>query len=286
VAREAVAGRAGSCGVAVGLPKEGNSEYMDRMIAAFPFAASLFLGMLLCLELGRRLGIRRLAKDPEGAMAGLGAIEGAVFGLYGLLIAFTFSGAPSRLDTRRQLIAEEANDIGTAYLRLDLLPADSQPALRGLFRRYLDSRLEVYRKLPDIEAAKAELARSAGIQKEIWDQTVAATRLQGSHPDAGKLLLPALNAMIDITTTRTMAARIHPPKIIFALLFVLALVCSSLAGFGMAGSKQRSWLHFLAFAAVTVVSVYVILDIEYPRAGFIRLDAYDQVLADLRDTMK
>jgi protein-S-isoprenylcysteine O-methyltransferase Ste14 len=100
------------------------------------------------------------------------------------------------------------------------------------------------------------------------------------------LLLPALNAMIDITATRTMAARIHPPPIIFALLFVLALVCSVLAGFGMAGGKQRSWLHIVAFAAVTVISAYVILDIEYPRTGFIRLDAYDRVLANLHEQMK
>ena len=259
---------------------------MNTLIAAPPFAAALFIGMLVCLEIGRRLGIRRLAADPEGAMAGLGAVEGAVFGLYGLLIAFTFSGAPSRLDTRRQLIAQEANAIGTAYLRLDLLASESQPALRELFRKYLDSRLEVYRKLPDIEAAVAELSRSTKLQEEIWARATAASRLPAGHPDAAKLLLPAINEMIDITTTRTMAARIHPPLIIFGLLFVLALLCSVLAGFGMAGCKNRSWLHILSFAAITVISVYVILDIEYPRAGFIRLNAYDQVLAELAETMK
>jgi len=259
---------------------------MDQLIAALPFAAVLFVGMLICLEIGRRMGIRKLAKDPQGAMSGLGAVDGAVFGLFGLLVAFTFSGAPSRLDTRRQLIAEEANAIGTAYLRLDLLPSVSQPALRERFRKYLDSRLEVYQKLPDIEAAKAELSKSAKLQKDIWAQAVAATRMQGARPDAARLLLPALNAMIDITTTRTMAARIHPPWIIFGLLFVLALVCSLLAGFGMAGSKQRSWLHLTAFAAITVISIYVILDIEYPRMGLIRLDAYDDVLVELRESMQ
>jgi len=259
---------------------------MDSIVAAPPFAVGLFLGMLVCLEIGRRLGLRRIAKDPQGAMAGVGAIEGGVFALYGLLLAFTFSGAPARLDARRHLIAEEANAIGTAYLRLDLLSTDSQPALRASFREYLDSRLQVYQKLPDIEAAKAELARSEQIQRGIWAKAVVATRVADSHPDAAKLLLPALNQMIDITTTRTMAARIHPPMIIFALLFVLALVCSVLAGFGMAGGKNRSWLHILAFAAVTVISAYVILDIEYPRMGFIRLDAYDQVLIDLRERMK
>lgn len=259
---------------------------MDIMTEAGLFAGGLFIGMLACLEIGRRMGIHRLAKDPERAMSGLSAVEGAVFGLYALLIAFTFSGAPARYDTRRQLIAEEANAIGTAYLRLDLLSADSQPALREHFRRYLDSRLETYRKLPDVEAARAEFAKSATLQGEIWAQATAATRLPASHSNAAMLLLPALNQMIDITTTRTMALRIHPPLVIFGLLFVLALLCSVLAGFGMAGSKQRSWLHILAFASITVVSVYVILDIEYPRMGFIRLDSYDQVLVELRETMK
>jgi hypothetical protein len=81
-------------------------------------------------------------------------VEGSVFGLLGLLVAFTFSGASSRFDTRRHLIVEETNAIGTAYLRLDVLPSTVQPALRDSFRRYLDSRLAIYRKLPDAAAAK------------------------------------------------------------------------------------------------------------------------------------
>ena len=93
---------------------------MDHVLSALLFAVFLFLGMLLLLEAGRRIGIRRMANDAEGSRAGLGTVEGAVFGLLGLLIAFTFSGAASRFDTRRELIIEETNNIGTAYLRLVL----------------------------------------------------------------------------------------------------------------------------------------------------------------------
>jgi hypothetical protein len=258
---------------------------MDYTLPALPFAASMFIGMLICLEIGRQLGIRRLRKDAQGAMSGLSAVEGAVFALYGLLLAFTFSGAPSRFDERKHLSQEEANAIGTAYLRLDLLSPESQPAMRELFRNYLDSRLEVYRKLPDLDAARAELAKSTKLQNDIWTQAIAADRLPAASPDAGRLLLPALNAMIDITGTRLMAARTHPPVIIYALLFLLSLVCSLLAGFGMAASKRRNWLHILAFAAFAVITVYVILDLEYPRQGLIRIDAYDQVLVELRQSM-
>ena len=99
------------------------------------------------------------------------------------------------------------------------------------------------------------------------------------------LLLPALNAMIDITTTRTMATLMHPPAVVFVMLFGLALAASLLAGYGMTGSKVRSWFHMLGFALVVAVSVYVILDIEYPRLGLIQVNAFDQALVDLRQSM-
>src|ERR1700752_3735328 len=240
---------------------------MEHGLYVSLFALGLFLGMLMLLEVGRRIGVRRLAADPQGAEAGVGPVPGAVFALLGLLIAFTFSGAASRFDTRRQLIVEETNDIGTAYLRLDLLPVDAQPRLREKFRAYVDARLEIYRKLPDMAAVQEEMAKANRLQVKIWRQSVAASRAPGASAAAPVLLLPALNAMIDITTTRTMAAQIHPPMIIFALLFGLALVSSLLVGYGMAGSKARNWLHMLGLSFVMAVSVYVILDLEYPRLG-------------------
>jgi hypothetical protein len=259
---------------------------MDRMISAPLFASGLFLGMLMCLEAGRRLGIRRIRTEPEGKRPGLGAVEGAIFALFGLLLAFTFSGAASRLDTRRMQIAEEANAIGTAYLRLDLLPPEAQPALRDLFRAYVDSRLMVFRRLPDLKAALQELAKANSIQGDIWSRAVAACKAPGWNPQAAMLVLPALNEMIDITTTRTMMARTHPPRIIYGLLFALGLMCALLAGYATAEAGRRSLIHMIGFAAITVFTVFVIVDMEYPRAGFIRLDAYDQVLVELRDSMK
>jgi hypothetical protein len=250
------------------------------------FTVALFLGMLFFLELGRRIGARRMRRDPEGARAGAGVVDGAVFALLGLLIAFTFSGAGARFDKRRELVVEETNAIGTAYLRIDLLGPNTQAGLREKFRRYVDSRLEVYRKLPNIAEARAELQGSAKLQREIWDDAVAACRAEGSQPAATMLLLPALNAMIDITTTRTMATQMHPPQIIFIMLFGLALASSLLAGHGMAAGRSRSWIHLTGFALVMALAVYVVLDIEFPRLGFIRIDPIDQELVELRGTMQ
>jgi hypothetical protein len=259
---------------------------MEPPIPALLFALILFIGMLLLLEVGRRFGVRRRPKESEGERGGLGTVEGAVFALFGLMVAFTFSGAASRFNEKRMLVAEEVNCIETAYLRLHLLSHQAQPALQELFRRYVDSRLETYRRLPNMVAAEMEMAESKKIQEEVWTESVAATRLPDSHPSSGLLLLPALNNMIDMATIRTMALQIHPPRIIYLLLFGLGLLCSLLAGYRMSGGQHRSWLHIFGFAVITVIIVYVMLDVEYPRSGLLRLETADQLLVKVREGMK
>jgi hypothetical protein len=247
------------------------------------FAIGLFVGMILLLEWGRQIGQRRSRKDEEGARAGLGAVEGAVFALLGLLIAFTFSGAAARFDTRRELIVQEANAIGTAWLRLDLLPATAQPELRGLFRQYLDLRLEAYRQSSDVPAALATLDKANALQGTIWGRAMAAC--QPPVSPAVAQVIPALNEMFDIASTRTAALRMHPPAVIFVLLGVLALTSSLLAGYAMAGGKSRSWIHVIGFALIMATTIYVILDLEFPRLGMIRVDRMDEVLVEVRRGM-
>ena len=246
----------------------------------------LFATVLALLEIGRRIAIRRRKQDNQGTSAGLGVIDGAVFGLMGLIIAFTFSGAATRFDTRRQLIGQEANAIGTAYLRLDLLPAAAQPELREDFRNYLDARLSIYTNLAlDTEAARAEQARAAMLQGKIWAEAVAGCREAGSQATTS-LVLSSLNEMIDITTTRFVALQTHPPFAIYWGLLVLVLASALLAGYGMAESKKRNWIHMVIYSAIMATAIYVIFDLEYPRIGLIRIDAADKVLIDLRNSMK
>ncbi len=249
-------------------------------------AGLLFVGMLLAAEAGRRLGVVRLARDRDDFSSGSGLVEAAVFGLLGLLLAFTFSGAASRFEDRRHLIAEEANAIGTAFLRIDLLPAEAQPEMRQLFRRYLETRVETYRKYADAAAFEARRAEASKLQGEIWGKAVAGSRRAEAHAQAAILLLPALNAMIDITTTRDVAMQNHPPQVIFVLLCVLSLVSALLMGYVTCGTKVRSWFYFLLVATTMSITLYVVLDLEYPRLGLIRVDEADQVLIDLGRTMR
>lgn len=246
--------------------------------------SALFVAMLGLMWLGRRVGARRASRDPHGWRAGTAAIEGAVFGLTTLLVAFTFSGAETRFEARRHLIVDEANAIQTTYLRLDLLPPATQPQIRDEFRRYVESRISIYDRLPDVEAARRELERSNGLQQEIWRDCLAALH---DAPDLRALLLlvPSLNQMIDLTTARTTALETHPSPFIFALLGLLALACAFIAGSEMAKSAMPNRLLALGFSGLIVLTLAVILDFEFPRLGFIRIDPVDRLLADVRASM-
>jgi len=245
----------------------------------------LFVGTLVCAEVGRRIGLGSLARHPGELARGAGAAEGAVFGMLGLLIAFTFSGAAARFEDRRQLIVDEANAIGTAYLRLDLLAGDARTELQALFRRYLDIRLATYRQ-DTLAASDARRAEGTALQEEIWKKALAASGRPESAPQAPMLLLPALNEMIDITATRVMATLNHPPPVVFALLSALSLIGGLLIGYGTSINKDRSWFHTMLFATILALTVYVIVDLEFPRVGLIRVDAADQVLVELRQSMR
>ncbi len=258
---------------------------MNPTLWAIMWSFSLFVGMLVCLEIGYRIGHRRSEEHPELAHQGIGAIEAAIFALLSLLLGFSFAGATSRLDARRQLIVKEANAIGTAYLRLDLLPAEYQPEMRRLFREYVDTRLRVFEKLPDLRAAQDELAHAEQLQRDIWSKATIAGRADPSDNTA-RLLLPALNEMIDVTTSRTMALYTHLPPLIFALLVFVALLSGLLAGYTMSKRKRRSWLHTFLYASVVAATIYTVLDLDNPRSGLIHLSAADSILVQLRDSIR
>jgi ABC-type glycerol-3-phosphate transport system permease component len=258
---------------------------MDNTARIVAISILILVGLIACLEAGFRLGRRNAASNPERAYEGIGAIEAAVFALLGLLLAFSLSGATSRLEKRRALIVQEANAIGTAYLRLDLLPPAEQPAMRQLFREYLDLRIGVYEAIADTAASARKQLDAVALQQEIWTRAISATG-QGAEQPARLLLLPAMNEMIDVTTTRAVALNTHLPSAVAILLVAITLLSGVVAGYAMSRRGARSWLHLLLYAVVVGATLYMVLDLEYPRSGLIRLDAADTALYKLRDSIR
>ena len=259
-------------------------EIHNTLVVGGGAAFATFVGILLFLHFGRWIGKRVLERHGGEIPPSVGSLEAAVFALMGLLIAFTFSGALSRFDGRRIQAVDEANAIGTAYLRIALLPASAQPKLRETMRSYVDARIAIYQKLPDVKAAQAEANRSMQLQNEIWAQAVAAARLPDARPGAELLVMPAMNDMFDIASARIAATTIHPPGIVYFMLIALAFASALLAGYQSAGERYDGMRRY-GFAVIIAFTVYVIFEIEFPRWGLVRIDAIDQLLVNARASM-
>jgi hypothetical protein len=265
---------------------------MMFMLFSTAVAAAFFVGSLILLHWGRHLGLRHLKKEGTSSMAGLSTVEGAVFGLMGLLLAFTVSGALQRFDDRRQLIIQEANAVSTAYDRLRMLEGEAARSLQTKLKDYLRARIELYRMPHDFALWQGEELFSRDQQTKLLElkadlrDTAVAACPRASFQPACSLVLTALSNVFEVAQLRAGAAEKHPPQIIYVMLFGLGLGCSLLAGFGMAAADSRSLIHMVTFASALAIALFIVTDMEYPRLGLIRIDAFDHFLADAYEQMR
>lgn len=250
---------------------------VDLTMIALP--VGLFCAMVAAAVAGHRLAVAG-SQRPDAA-PGTSAIDAAVLGLLGLLVAFWFSSAGTRLDVRRSLIVEEANAIGTAWLRLDLLPHDAQVEVRDAFRNYVDVRLEQAPGRPPDKQQRPLEAQLAVHRQAIWEKAVAAAP-RCLTPQGHAILLESINGMFDAGTRHQAYINAHTPTAILALLVVVAACSAMLAGHDMGGRRTFNWLHAILFAGVVAVTIWVIYDLEMPRYGLIRVDNFDQTIRDVR----
>ena len=269
---------------------------MFHIMMFFLFSGGVALlilgGSIFLLNLGRQLGTRHLERQGNDAMAGLNAVEGAVFALMGLLLAFAISGALQRFDERRTLILQEVNAITTASDRLELLDPSSRDRLRPMLKAYVQARLDLYSRPIDFSLTdqgatySAEALRKlASLRKELWKDAASVCPFGISNTGC-VLFLPALNMAFEAATLRSGANERHPPKAIYFMLFGLALGGSLLAGFSMAAAKSQSLIHMITFAAALAITLYIITDIEFPRMGLIRVDSFDHFLSEALENMR
>jgi len=266
---------------------------MSFALFALAIAVAFFASSLILLNYGRHLGLRYLQQQKDAAnMAGLTTVEGAVFALIGLLLAFTISGALQRFDERRQLVIQEANAASTAHDRLGLFEGDVGRNLQTKLKDYVEARIDLYRMPHDFSLwRRSELFspeqqdKIVDLKNKVWDAAVAACPQTNFRPACSQAL-PALASLFEVARLRLGASEKHPPQIVYVMLFGLGLGGSLLAGFGMAAATARSWIHMLIFAATLTVTLYVVTDMEYPRLGLIRVENFDHFLVDARRQMQ
>ena len=265
---------------------------MIFMLFAVAIAGLFFVGSLISLRLGQRLGLRHRKRNGAEGNAGLATVDGAIFGLMGLLLAFTISGALQRFDDRRQLVVQEAAAATTAHDRLGLFGGDDARKLQDRLKDYVRARIDLYRMPHDFllpqraeDFSDQQESNLLELKDRLWDAAVAACPQPGFRPACG-LSLPALNTLFELARLRAGAAEKHPPEIIYFMLFGLGLGCSLLVGFGMAANAGRSSIHMVLFAATLTVALYIVTDMEYPRLGLIRIESFDHFLTDAYAQMR
>ena len=255
------------------------------VLVAAGLALSIFVGMYVFLELGRRLWLRQVEKHGPETKSGVGVVDAAVYGLLGLLIGFTFSGAASRFDHRRAVIGTEVTAVENVWRRIDLLPADAQVVLRARMRDYVDAVLASYDAEGPVSEAFSEPPAVTRARTDLWTHAVSATLAPSGEP-ARVLLHNALSDMFGAVEDERLARRMHPSAMIFAMLAVAALASAIFAGYGLASKGVNNRLYTIGVAATVGMAMYVIIELEYPRLGLIRVNAMDRALADVRATMK
>jgi hypothetical protein len=225
----------------------------------------------------------RKKRQLETDESGLGAVEGALLGLLALLLGFTFSLSNSRYDSRLKVIIEEANDIGTAVLRADLYPDSIRDAFRAEFKKYVEVRVEFFEAGKDLPRVKAAMDSTTAIQNRLWNIAATLGRDRDNLHRTAQMI-PALNAMIDVTTTRAALTLAKVPDLIIILLFTLCFTASFMLGYSR--GVKNDWIVTFIFALMIGITIFTILDLDRPRSGVINMDQVNDNIRLLRTMFK
>jgi hypothetical protein len=241
---------------------------------------ALIVLFLLAAEVGFRAGrrhARRVAdKEPQ-----VGTIQGALLGLLALLLGFSFAMAQSRYDARRALVVDEANAIGTAYLRAQLLPKPEGPEIADALRRYVDVRLTRLRERVDEPPLREVIKESERLHDYLWARAVRAAQ-QDPRP-VTNLFITSLNEVIDLHAKRLAAFRNHVPDSVFLLLYFVAAVSMAVTGYAAGLGGHRSFWPTATTAVLIAIVIAVVMDLDRPRQGLITVS--QQGMMDLRDSL-
>jgi hypothetical protein len=237
----------------------------------------------LLLWLAAWVGVTLLRRNHEmdaGVREDFGVVLAATLTLLGLILGFSFSMAVTRYDQRKNLEEEEANAIGTQYLRAGLLPAADAAKMRALLKDYLDLRIQFY-TARDVELYREINARTAKMQTELWNAVQAPALAQPSPITA--LAAAGMNDVLNSQGYTQAAWWNRIPRTAWVLMFAIAIVSNLLVGYGARSAKLgRKLLPVLPLVAA--LTFMLIADIDSPRGGLIRVSP--QNLHSLEDSLR
>ena len=259
-------------------------SYLNE-IDAWKIALILMLVIFSLTGVGYKIGTLRLKNIKEKGLQESTSSFGSLSGLLFLLLAFTFGMSVSRYDNRRQVIVEEANAIGTAVLRADLYPENERLLFRDDFKQYIESRISYYKAGRNEEKIKLSNEITQTISKNLWKRATQLS-LTNANSDATRQMIPALNEMFDITTTRSASEKAKIPDSIIWLLFSLAGITFFYSGYSSALKGSIDWLVEFGLCLMISFTVLFIFDLDRPFRGLVTLDESNKNIIELRNNFK
>ncbi|WP_348811400.1 hypothetical protein [Flavobacterium maritimum] len=245
---------------------------------AWVIALSLFIVMLISSFVGKLTGnyIRNKKRTEENLTETSGLIALLFF-----LLAFTFGMSGDRYDSRRKIVVEEANDIGTAILRSDLYPDSTRTLFRKDFKEYVEARISYFEVGADVKGILKADSLSQVISSKLWKRACNLSK-DPANLAATQQMIPALNVMIDVTTSRLAGEKAKVPQSILIMLFFLALISAFYGGYSEGRKGRIDWIVQIGFCLLVSLVVLFTLDLDRPRRGFVNLDVPNQAIIDLR----
>lgn len=234
-------------------------------------ALALFVSMAAAVEVGTRLGRRAAAGVQETVREHVRFIQGATLGILAIVLGFTLSLALQRYDSRSEALVAEANALGTAWLRIGLLPPDQAPHMRRLLHAYAQTRVEAGRvSLDDHGGRQALAARTSAARDALWEGVRKAIAVD-SRPATGGLFVQAINEAFDNADTREAALDRHVPEPILDFLYACLLFAGGIVGYGAGLAGHRLSLAGYLLAGMMVLLVFLVLDLDRPRRGLVQV---------------
>jgi hypothetical protein len=230
----------------------------------FLVATGLVAGVVIAHEFGFWLG-SLIRSDDEPFDRQIDLVRTSTAALVAFLIGFAFAGAASRFTNRLDIIVQEANALGTAYLRADVIAEPHRAELKAAIKEYSADRVKLLSR-QGRDQIDALLAKVSDLHERMWKPVVAATR---DNAPLMAIVLPPVNEVIDLHATHLALARRHLPTPIMAVLLVTAAISLGIIGFGNGRGGRRFSLLDAVYGAVLAAALWMTIDMDYPSVGLI-----------------
>jgi hypothetical protein len=234
-------------------------------------ALILLAFILSAYELCFRIGRFYQKNTDEEIKSQSNSIQAGILGLLALLLGFTFNMGLQRFDDRSMAVIEEANAIGTSLLRTKLLPEPYDEKTYDLLQEYIDLRIEISTiDLTNTDLRKSINQKTDDIQNQLWDYAILAAQVD-PRPVTTGYFITSLNEIIDSRGKRSAIQQRHIPEIILLLLFTVFIIGGGLMGYTSGLGLRRAYIPTVMFTLLIVLVVFIIIDLDRPKRGFITI---------------